>query len=176
MGKKRKYQPKPIDVENEPWYLPGIGQIYKLSGLLFEGGDLAVEFLFPDNSELTEDVINHVITPTLEEWGAILQRSDHPLVNNGKAWVRKSEYVISGFVQQQIWVRDGFKCMYCGVPMGEALMTIDHFVPLELGGKNDPSNYIAACKRCNKEKGSIDPKEWLGDKFESFKLYLESNS
>jgi 5-methylcytosine-specific restriction endonuclease McrA len=50
--------------------------------------------------------------------------------------------------------------MYCGARMGKAQMSIDHFIPLELGGANNTSNYLTACRRCNKDKGSMPPREW----------------
>jgi 5-methylcytosine-specific restriction endonuclease McrA len=40
-------------------------------------------------------------------------------------------------VQQKVWAADGFQCVYCGAKMGETLLTVDHFVPLELGGANE---------------------------------------
>ena len=27
-------------------------------------------------------------------------------------------------------------------------------------GKNDPSNYLSACKNCNRKKGSMPPQDW----------------
>jgi hypothetical protein len=80
------------------------------------------------------------------------------LIMPAKAFHRKLRYEISGAVQQKVWVADGFKCMYCGAPMGKAQLTIDHFTPLELGGENNQSNYLSACRRCNKDKGSEEPK------------------
>ena len=98
---------------------------------------------------------------TTEEWSDWLQRSDNPevLVNGSleKAFHRKLRYDISGTVQQKVWVADGCKCMYCGRPMGEVQLTIDHFTPLEMGGANDTSNYLSACRRCNKDKGGMAP-------------------
>lgn len=54
--------------------------------------------------------------------------------------------------------RDGFKCRYCGLagPEGAGL-TIDHVVPVSLGGNDDPSNLVAACKDCNAGKASSNP-------------------
>ena len=108
------------------------------------------------------------VTMTPDEWSEWLRLSDNPeiLVNGSleKAFHRKLRYDISGHVQQKVWVADGCKCMYCGQPMGKVQLTIDHFIPLEMGGKNDPSNYISADRRCNKDKGGMDPREWVASR------------
>ncbi len=63
--------------------------------------------------------------------------------------------------------------MYCDKKMGDVQLTIDHFVPLELGGKNDQTNYLSACRKCNKDKASIHPVNYLGEmKYEKLVWYL----
>jgi len=101
-------------------------------------------------------------TLTAEEWSDFIQRSDNPeiLVGNAKIFQRKLRYTISGDIQQKVFAADGFVCKYCGVRMGEAALSVDHLVPLELGGENNVSNYISACRKCNKRKGNTHPKVW----------------
>lgn len=43
----------------------------------------------------------------------------------------------------------GKPCYRCGEPSD----TVDHVVPLALGGANDPSNWAPACGACNFSKG-----------------------
>ena len=38
-------------------------------------------------------------------------------------------------------------------------LTVDHVVPVALGGSDDPSNLVAACHDCNMGKGSTGPDE-----------------
>lgn len=55
--------------------------------------------------------------------------------------------------------RDEFRCQYCGLAAtdtGEGL-TIDHVVPVALGGSDGPENLVAACRDCNAGKTSIQP-------------------
>lgn len=55
--------------------------------------------------------------------------------------------------------RDEFRCQYCGLKAeetGEGL-TIDHVVPVTLGGPDTPDNLVAACIDCNVGKSSIQP-------------------
>jgi hypothetical protein len=112
------------------------------------------------------NVVTKIVQPSLEEWGEIIRRTDDPEIFIGeagginKALHRKQRFAISGETQQRVWARDNFKCQYCGIQMGKALMTIDHWIPLELGGVNDESNYLTACRRDNKNKGSLMPEEF----------------
>lgn len=53
--------------------------------------------------------------------------------------------------------RDGSTCQYCGATADQAPMTIDHVTPVSLGGTDDPSNLVTACRDCNAGKASINP-------------------
>ncbi len=111
-----------------------------------------------------------VARPSLEDWAEIIRLSDDPQAFVGeegglrKKLQRKQILAISGETQQRVWARDGFACVYCGAKMGKMLMSIDHFIPLELGGKNDESNYVTSCRRDNKAKGMMMPEEFCRKK------------
>lgn len=64
---------------------------------------------------------------------------------------------VSKRLRFEIFRRDGFKCRYCGLVAGETELTIDHVVPRTLGGSDDPSNLVTACKDCNAGKTSSNP-------------------
>jgi hypothetical protein len=51
--------------------------------------------------------------------------------------------------------RDEYTCRYCRSTTNE--LTIDHVVPVALGGTDDPSNLVAACRDCNSGKASSSP-------------------
>lgn len=53
----------------------------------------------------------------------------------------------------------GDKCAYCG---GQAT-TIDHLIPLSIGGNDNPSNWVAACQPCNSKKNARHPLEFLSE-------------
>lgn len=53
--------------------------------------------------------------------------------------------------------RDNYTCRYCRSTEGE--LTVDHVVPIALGGSDDPSNLVAACRDCNAGKASTGPDE-----------------
>lgn len=61
----------------------------------------------------------------------------------------------------RIYERDGWMCQLCGEPVDPALIfpdrlsaTLDHIVPLSLGGTHDPSNVQLAHLGCNSAKGN----------------------
>jgi 5-methylcytosine-specific restriction endonuclease McrA len=56
-----------------------------------------------------------------------------------------------------IYLRDGMRCVYCGRDLHGAApeeMTLDHVWPWSLGGENEPTNLVTACKHCNSSRGA----------------------
>lgn len=57
----------------------------------------------------------------------------------------------------EILRRDGFTCRYCGGQAPDVVLTVDHVIPVVLGGSTEPTNLVAACKTCNAGKTSVQP-------------------
>lgn len=57
----------------------------------------------------------------------------------------------------EVLKRDNYTCRYCRTAEGE--LTIDHVLPIALGGTDEPDNLVAACRDCNYGKGSTGPDE-----------------
>jgi len=58
--------------------------------------------------------------------------------------------------------RDGATCMWCGRAFtGQVAPTTEHVVPRVKGGPSWPENEVAACRRCNSDRGHRGPVEWL---------------
>lgn len=55
-------------------------------------------------------------------------------------------------VREAIYQRDGRSCVYCGRTPPEVTLTVDHVHPRQLGGRDDPSNLVTACRQCNSDK------------------------
>lgn len=53
--------------------------------------------------------------------------------------------------------RDGFTCQYCGGTAPDVTLTVDHVIPVALGGEDVPENLVAACRDCNAGKASVHP-------------------
>lgn len=64
---------------------------------------------------------------------------------------------ISKRLRFEILRRDNHSCRYCGEVAPTAVLTVDHVVPQALGGSDEPSNLVAACKDCNSGKTSTSP-------------------
>lgn len=58
--------------------------------------------------------------------------------------------------RQNIFKRDGFKCVYCA---GRDNLTMDHVIPRSKGGRDSWHNLVSACQKCNTEKGDRTPEE-----------------
>lgn len=167
-----------LDLRHRPALWGDVGSLLKIEGLVIGGEGAQVTFMLPGTAW---DNLGHRYFPSVEHWTDWLQRSDNPeiLVQGSleKVFHRKLRYEISGAVQQKVWVADGCKCLYCGRPMGEVQLTIDHWLSLEEGGKNDTSNYLSCCRACNKSKGAMSPRDWCKLKnldYDTFVQYLEN--
>src|SRR4051812_9488810 len=58
--------------------------------------------------------------------------------------------------------RDGATCIWCRRPFGPLIRpTTEHVVPRVKGGPSWLENEVAACGRCNSERGHRTPVEWL---------------
>lgn len=176
-----------LEFHERPAFWGDVGSMLRINGLVVGCGDANAILMLPGLRDSFTSNPGVVMEPTIGEWSDFIHYSDDPQVyvqeGEGKVFHRKMRYAISGAVQQKIWRADDFQCVYCGAKMGDTLLTIDHFVPLELGGKNDQSNFISACRACNKKKGNKHPKiflvnihRWLGtpeEKYVSILRYIQ---
>lgn len=55
--------------------------------------------------------------------------------------------------------RDGWNCVFCGDVLDAETATIEHFLPVSMGGPNHLSNKGLACKPCNAEAGHMSVAE-----------------
>ena len=59
----------------------------------------------------------------------------------------------------RIYMRDKFRCQYCGDKKNVAELTLDHILPRSRGGDNSPVNVVTACLHCNNRKADRTPAE-----------------
>jgi HNH endonuclease len=58
--------------------------------------------------------------------------------------------------------RDGATCIWCGRAFGAHVHpTTEHVVPRVKGGPSWAENEVAACSRCNRERGHRGAVDWL---------------
>lgn len=163
-----------LEMRSRPVLHGDISSLLKVDGLIVGGGGVTAGLMLPSATGIPDKFF----TLSDEEWVDFIQRSDQPeiLMGNPKVFQRKARFEVSGIVQQKVWVADKLSCMYCFKTMGKVQLTIDHFIPLELGGVNDTSNYLTACRRCNKDKGCEDPRKYCTRKgldYDKFINYLK---
>jgi len=64
---------------------------------------------------------------------------------------------VSKRLRYEVLRRDSYTCRYCGAKAPDVAITVDHVLPVALGGSDDPSNLAAACDSCNGGKTSSSP-------------------
>ena len=105
-------------------------------------------------------------TVTVEEWDGdrVLRtpREEYPV----PSVVRRKTYInvrrrreASGMKRLRIYIRDKYRCQYCGERKLPATLTLDHIFPRSRGGDNSPVNIVTACLDCNNRKGNRTPEE-----------------
>ncbi len=61
---------------------------------------------------------------------------------------------VSKRLRFEILRRDNHTCRYCGAKAPDVALTVDHVVPVSLGGQDVPENLVAASGDCNGGKSS----------------------
>lgn len=64
---------------------------------------------------------------------------------------------VSKRLRYEILRRDNYQCRYCGASAPDTPLTVDHVVPVALGGSDDPGNLVTACRDCNAGKSASAP-------------------
>ena len=65
--------------------------------------------------------------------------------------------------RQDVFARDNFRCVYCGLVYEPEELTIDHVQPRVRGGDGSLGNVVTACKACNTRKGHRRLAQFLRD-------------
>jgi 5-methylcytosine-specific restriction endonuclease McrA len=69
--------------------------------------------------------------------------------------------------RDEIFARDGFRCVYCGLVHPAAALTLDHLQPRLRGGDRTAGNIVTACAPCNVLKGHRTLAEYLAEDAEA---------
>lgn len=64
---------------------------------------------------------------------------------------------VSRRLRFEILRRDSHACRYCGDKAPDVKLTVDHVIPVALGGGDEPNNLVTACADCNAGKSSMSP-------------------
>ena len=58
-------------------------------------------------------------------------------------------------MRNEIYRRDNYTCQFCKSACDRKNLTIDHLIPLALGGLDDITNYVTCCSSCNGRKADL---------------------
>jgi 5-methylcytosine-specific restriction endonuclease McrA len=102
----------------------------------------------------------------VEEWdGDRVLHSAHaefpvPSVIRRRTYINvRRRRAASGIRRLRIYMRDKFRCQYCGEKKAATALTLDHIMPRSRGGDNSPVNIVTACIKCNNRKSNRTPEE-----------------
>lgn len=86
-----------------------------------------------------------------------LNRKIYPAHKQKKANSKKKRKIYPKIDRLAVYTKANGYCQLCGGAVTFNDMTLDHIVPLDLGGADDISNLQCACDACNKFKDNIKP-------------------
>lgn len=146
--------------------LHDVGVTIGLVGAVFADTETSYLCMFPDQDVFESDT--RQLRMNLEDWQKFMRQLDLREVevlqrDTGgklvKSILRKSQRVIDSRVSWAVYMRDSYRCRYCGregIPM-----TVDHLVLWEEGGPSIEDNLVTACRKCNKARGNTQYADWL---------------
>ena len=134
--------------------------------------------------EKTRDINEAKVFSTVDEAKAILQKSARkirnyyvkdPATNIRYTYSKDTRRIhFPDEVRQLIYNTAQGRCVLCGRKIVYDKMTLDHIVPLAVGGLNDIKNLQCTCEACNLFKGSVLPDDFMERVTEIF-LYQMDN-
>ena len=96
-----------------------------------------------------------IVNQILEDKEYFLMRFiEDTLFDKRKNIMKKERGILTLKLRYQIFKRDNFKCVLCGVTAETTKLEIDHIIPISKGGKTIKSNLRTLCFNCNRGKGN----------------------
>jgi 5-methylcytosine-specific restriction endonuclease McrA len=96
----------------------------------------------------------------------IIKSDDNPINAGYKTYVRPLIIRLLSYIKfnrknskvnrSRIYSRDNYECIYCG---SQKQLTLDHVLPKSRGGRNEWTNLVTSCFKCNLKKGNKTPEE-----------------
>src|SRR5258707_7019110 len=104
----------------------------------------AIKMRFEETADVVAEYTDEICSPSVT-WRL------PAVIREGR--VAKVKHVIR-FSRANVYLRDGFRCQYCGEKFDARDLSYDHVVPRCEGGKTDWLNVTSCCKPCNTRKSS----------------------
>ncbi|GAB4259685.1 MAG: HNH endonuclease [Deferrisomatales bacterium] len=80
-------------------------------------------------------------------------------VGGHRALARARVHYAPPLTNPTLFKRDAYLCLYCGQRFRRSDLSRDHVTPLSRGGRDEWTNVVTACKRCNHRKSGRTPEE-----------------
>lgn len=104
----------------------------------------------------------------LEHYHVYTVNGDGKLIKVSHGKTQRKVYSVD--VRKMIYEKAHGRCELCGARITYNSMTLDHVIPLAMGGADEVENLSCACLPCNQFKGSILPESFL-EKINSICMY-----
>lgn len=114
-------------------------------------------YTLPGYSELTEAERHALISLCLAKIDDYLARRHDPWAHR-----RTSSGYIPGTAKYEVLRRAAFRCELCGTSAEIRALEVDHILPRNRGGSDDPVNLQALCYVCNATKRDRDDTDFRG--------------
>lgn len=126
-----------------------VGKVLRNRGLVEKDGK-SFHLIGFDN--LTKPQINELTEQCRQQLEAYLSARGDAVFQHRK----QSTGYISGTLRYDVLKRSAFHCELCGVSADVRALEVDHILPRNHGGSDDPSNLQALCYSCNAMKRDRD--------------------
>ncbi len=149
---------RPVLVLNKHWLAVHICTVRRALSLVYQG--------------LARIVTEDYETYDFESWRELSEygKNHGLMISTPNFQLRVPQVVVLGryqsapprtvrFNRRNIYMRDGYRCQYCGIKPAHDDMTVDHVIPRSRGGKSVWENVVLACTSCNTKKGNQFPGE-----------------
>ncbi len=110
----------------------------------------AIKAVFMDRVNILSEYNEEVHSPTMS--------MKVPSVIALKEYVPQDQ-LKPAFTRFNLFLRDNWRCQYCGQQFKTPELTFDHVIPRAKGGGTSWENIVASCQPCNLLKGSMLPHE-----------------
>lgn len=112
----------------------------------------AIRMLFQEKVEVVEEYDRRIRSISLSiPMPSVIRLLHYVKVGREHAKVK--------FSRHNLFVRDHYRCQYCGQQFHAVRLTYDHVIPVARGGAKNWENIVTSCVNCNREKGNRTPEE-----------------
>jgi ATP adenylyltransferase len=126
-----------------------VGRILRSHGLVKKEGS---DYLLCLDEKLTKKETAHLVELCREKL------TEYEAKRGEQIWQHRklSSGYISGTLKFEVLKKAQFHCELCGISADVRALEVDHIIPRNLGGTDDPSNLQALCYSCNSMKRDRD--------------------